>query len=403
MPKLTTKAVEAAKAAQARREVADDLTRGLYLVIQPSGAKSWAVRYRIDGRPVKETIGPLSAFSLAVARQEADARLKLVARGIDPREEAKRAQQEEAQRSSRTFAAVAAEFIELHAKRRNRSWRYAESVLQRDAIPHWGERPIDEIKRRDVTKAIDTIAAKRPYAARHLLANVRKLFAWAMEREIIEANPAAGIKAPIRIAQRDRILSDDELRRVWQAADAAGYAFGCYVQMLILTGCRRNEIAGLRWDDIDGDTLTIAAERYKTGRALVVPLSRLALEVLASVPRIEGQAYVFAGRGDVPLSGFNKRKAALATAAGVDFALHDLRRTVRTGLSRLRVPFEVAERVLGHVQAGVSTHYDHHAYLDEKRTALEAWARHVESLIRPGPANVVSLATRTPAAHIADG
>ena len=391
MAKLTTKAIDALKPAQARREIADDLARGLYLVLQPSGAKGWAVRYRANGKPVKETIGRYPDLSLADAREQARDRLATVALGVDPREAARQAQQADAQRRSRTFAAVAEEFIDLHAKRRNRSWRYAESVLQRDAIPHWGERPIDEIKRRDVAKVIDMIATKRPYAARHLLANVRKLFNWAMEREIVEANPAAGIKAPIRIAQRDRVLSDDELRRVWLAADAAGYPFGSFVQMLILTGCRRNEIAGMRWNDIDGDTLTIAAERYKTGRAHVVPLSRLALDVLASVPRIEGRAHVFPGRGDVAMSGFSKRLKALTTAAGVDFALHDLRRTVRTGLSRLRVPFEVAERVLGHVPPGVSQHYDHFGYLDEKRIALESWARHVDGLINPQPANVVPM------------
>lgn len=391
MPKLTTKAVDAAKAAQSRREIADDLMRGLYLIVQPSGAKSWAVRYRVEGRPVKETIGPVSAFGLADARREADRRLKLVALGVDPRDAARQAQQADAQRRSRTFAAVAAEFIELHAKRRNRSWRYAESVLQRDAIPHWGERPIDEIRRRDVAKVIDAIAVKRPYSARHLLANVRKLFNWAVEREIVEVNPAAGIKAPIRIAQRDRVLSDDELVRVWQAADQTGYPFGSYIKLLLLTGCRRNEIAGLRWSDIDGDVIAIPRERVKVGVPHVVPLSRLAQEVLASVPRIEGVSHVFAGRGDVAMSGFNKRKAALVAAAGVDFALHDLRRTARTGLSRLRVPFEVAERCLGHVQGGVAAHYDHHAYLAEKRGALEAWARHVESLFRPAAANVVAL------------
>ncbi|MBX3515571.1 MAG: integrase arm-type DNA-binding domain-containing protein [Rhodospirillales bacterium] len=391
MPKLTTKAVEAAKAGPARREIADDVTRGLYLIIQTSGAKSWAVRYRIEGKSIKETIGPASTLGLAEARRETERRMKLVALGTDPREHARASKQADAQRRSRTFAAVAAEFIELHAKRRNRSWRHAESVLRRDVLPSWADRPIDEIRRRDVTGLVDRIAVERPYAARLMLANVRKLFAWAMEREIIETNPAAGIKAPIRIACRDRVLSDDELRRVWQAADADGYPFGRYVQMLILTGCRRSEIAGMRWEEISGDVLTIPSERYKTGRSHVVPVSRLALEVLASVPRIEGQAHVFSGRGDVPLSGFGKRKAALATAAGVEFALHDLRRTVRTGLSRLRVPFEVAERVLGHVQGGVAAHYDHHAYLDEKRGALEAWARHIESLIRPSPVNVVKL------------
>lgn len=389
MPKLTTKAVDAAKAAQSRREIADDVTRGLYLIVQPSGSKSWAVRYRVGGKPVKETIGPVSAFGLADAREEARQRLAMVGKGVDPRAEREAKRQAEAEAKANTVAAVANDFIRLYCRRRNRSWREQEAILRRHVLPRLGELPIDAVRRRDVARALDELG-HMPQAARVTLATLRKMFNWAIERGIVEANPCTVIKAaPIR--RRDRVLSDDELRRVWQAADACGWPFGPYVQMLILTGCRRGEIAGLRWADIDGDAFTIAAENYKTGRPHVVPLSRLAQEVLASVPRIEGVDRVFPGRGGVPLSGFSKRLKALTTTAHVDFALHDLRRTVRTGLSRLRVPFEVAERVLGHVQGGVAAHYNIHDFLSEKRDALEAWSRHVEGLIRPAAANVVAL------------
>ncbi len=389
MPKLTTKAVDALKPAQSRREIADDLARGLYLIVQPSGARSWAVRYRIDGRPVKDTIGSYPAVSLADAREQARERLAKIANGVDPRAEREAKRQAEAEAKANTLAAVADDFVRLHCQRRNRSWREQERILRRHVLPRLGDLPIDAVRRRDVARTLDELG-HMPQAARVTLAALRKMFNWAIERGIVEANPCTVIKAaPIR--RRDRVLSDDELRRVWHAADAAGYPFGAYVKMLILTGCRRGEIAGLRWADIDGDAFTIAAENYKTGRSHVVPLSRLALEVLASVPRIEGVDRVFPGRGGVPLSGFSKRLKVLTAAAGVDFALHDLRRTVRTGLSRLRVPFEIAERVLGHVQGGVAAHYDHHAYLSEKRDALELWARHVEGLIRPAAANVVAL------------
>lgn len=389
MPKLTTKAVDAAKAAQSRREISDDLTRGLYLVVQPSGSKSWAVRYRVGGKPVKETIGAYPAVSLADAREEARQRVAMVGKGVDPRAEREAKRQAEAEAKANTVAAVASDFIRLYCQRRNRSWREQEAILRRHVLPRLGDLSIDAVRRRDVARVLDELG-HMPQAARVTLAALRKMFNWAIERGIVEANPCTVIKAaPIR--RRDRVLSDDELQRVWHAADTAGYPFGGYVKMLILTGCRRGEIAGLRWSDIDGDVFTIAAENYKTGRPHVVPLSRLALEVLASVPQIEGVSHVFAGRGDVAMSGFSKRKAALVAAAGVDFDLHDLRRTLRTGLSRLRVPFEVAERCLGHTPAGVSAHYDMHAYLAEKRDALEAWARHVEGLIRPTTANVVNL------------
>ncbi|SUS05179.1 conserved hypothetical protein [uncultured Defluviicoccus sp.] len=401
MARLTTKAVEAMKPGRSRREIADDLARGLYLVVQPSGGKSWAVRYRINGKPTKDTIGRYPEIGLADARELARDRMATVAKGVDPRaeREAKRVAQQEA--LANTVAATAADFVQLHCMRHNRGWKEQERVLQRDILPRFGDLPLDAVRRRDVARMVDEFG-DRPQAARVVLAVLRKMFNWAIERGRVEVNPCTVIKGP-RIQRRDRVLSDDELRRVWQAAEQAGYPFGPFVQVLLLTGCRRGEIADLRWEEIQADVITIPAVRYKTGRPHVVPLSRLAFAVLKPVPRLKGEERVFPGRGGVPLSGFSKRLKALTAAAEVPFALHDLRRTVRTGLSRLRVPFEVAERVLGHVQSGVSAHYDHYAYLSEKREALEAWARHVESLIRPAPANVVKIGKRRRAVHIVDG
>lgn len=404
MPRLTAKSVEAAQPGAARREIPDELCRGLYLIVQPTGAKGWAVRYRAAGRSVKETIGAFPRMTLAAAREAALARLRLVAAGVDPRQH--RAAEAERQRAAEaaTFAAVAGDFVRLHCQRNNRSWREQDRLLRAYAIPVLGGRPLSEIRRAEIARLVDEIAGDKPATARLVLATVRKLFSWAIERGRIEANPASRI-AVAKVARRDRVLSDDELARVWRAAEARGWPFGSLVQMLALTGCRRDELAGLRWQDVDAarGLIVIPADRYKTGVAHVVPLSRLAAEVLAGVPRIEGVSLVFAGRGNRQISGFSKRKRDLATAAAVDFCLHDVRRTVRTGLSRLRVPFVVAERVLGHVQGGVAAHYDHHDYLAEKRAALESWASHVEGLVRPAPANIVRIANRTPAAHIGDG
>lgn len=404
MPRLTTKSVEAAQPAVTRREVPDELCRGLYLVVQPSGAKSWAVRYRAGGRPVKDTIGAFPLMGLAAARDAAIERLRLVAAGIDPREQRKAEAEAERARKDASFSAVAADFMRLHCQRNNRSWREQERFLRAYAIPVLGDRPLGEIRRAEIARLVDEIAGEKPTTARLVLATIRRLFSWSIERGRIEHNPASRIAAP-KTGRRDRVLSDSELARVWRAAAALGWPFGAFVQMLVLTGCRRDELAGLQWTDVDEARALIAipAERYKTGVPHVVPLSRLAVEVLSAVPRIEGAPNVFPGRGGRSLSGFTTRKHDLATAAAVDFRLHDLRRTLRTGLSRLRVPFEVGERVLGHVQGGVAAHYDHHGYLDEKREALERWAAHVEALIRPAPANVVRIANRTPAAHIGDG
>jgi integrase len=195
---------------------------------------------------------------------------------------------------------------------------------------------------------------------------------------------------------RHRVLNDDEIGHVWAACDLVGPPFGGFVQLLLLTACRRGELAGLRWSEIDPDRqlLTVPAQRYKTNRELAVPLSRLAQQVLAGVPRGAGGDYVFSlSCGRRPLVSIARLKEAFEAqlanhcrAQGVpafEFTLHDLRRTVRTGLSELKVPPHVAEAVLGHVITGVQRHYDRWSYLPEKRQALDAWAAKVERLIAP--------------------
>jgi integrase len=264
-----------------------------------------------------------------------------------------------------------------------------------------GDRPIDLIRRRDLHEVLDDLADK-PGARHHVLSAIGSLFRWALDREIIEANPAVQMPRP-KISVRERALSDQEIPIVWRAAGAVGYPFGPFVQLLLLTACRRNEIAGLGWSeiDLDRDTITLPVERYKTGRTLVTPLSPPARQLIDVLPRHAEGDYVFSTTsGRRPISGYSKMKrrfdAALAKCCETagrgpfDFDLHDLRRTVRTNMSALRVPPHIAESVLGHVVTGVQKHYDMWTYNDEKREALEAWARKLQSLITPGE-NVVPL------------
>ena len=239
-----------------------------------------------------------------------------------------------------------------------------------------------------------------------MLNAVGSLFKWAHSREIVETNPAVGLPRP-KLGVRQRALSDAEIPIVWTVASAAGYPFGPYIKLLLLTGCRRSEIAGLRWSEMDFEegTITIPAERYKTGRTLVVPLSAQARRLIDELPRVAAGQYVFSTTGGRrPISGYSKMMrrfdAALAkrceeeSIAPFDFDLHDLRRTARTGMSALRIAPHVAEAVLGHVLTGVAKHYDRHTYLPEKIEALSAWGRKVESQIAPAPDNVVSLGPR---------
>lgn len=198
---------------------------------------------------------------------------------------------------------------------------------------------------------------------------------------------------------RERTLSDDEVRRLWLACDQRPHPFGRYVQLLLLTACRRSELANLEWSEVDfvEQTIVIPGAKYKTGRAHLVPLSRQALALLQELPRID-DVYVFPGRGGgKPIAAFTQMKAGIDRLIDPplgDWNLHDTRRTVRTGLSRLRVAPHIAERVLGHAQTGMERHYDMHQYADEKRQAFQAWADFIDEVVQGKRRTVVPLLPR---------
>ena len=228
----------------------------------------------------------------------------------------------------------------------------------------------------------------------------KSFFDWAQELEHIEASPAAAIRAKKLVGEkkpRQRVLDDSELRVFWHATEQMGYPFGPLFQLLLLTGCRKSEIAGARWSEIDKGVLTIPAERFKSNAQHLVPLSSKALTIIESLPRWGD--YLFGG--DKPIGCFGKPKERLdklmvsdAAATGVTvapFRTHDLRRTVRTRLSSLKVPNHVAEMVIGHGKKGIERVYHQHSYETEIREALEKWAGLLRDIVTPPPANVVRL------------
>jgi integrase len=179
-------------------------------------------------------------------------------------------------------------------------------------------------------------------------------------------------------------LTDDELRQVWLAAGDFPGPRGAFVQLLLLTAARRNEVARMSWDELSGGEWTIPAVRYKTGTAVTLPLSKAALAILNAVPRIEGCRFVFSSGGRKPISGFGKFKERFDAACGVkEWRLHDLRRTARSLMSRAGVPSDHAERCLGHVMPGVRGTYDRHRYLEEMRHAFEALAAEIACIVHP--------------------
>jgi len=380
--RFTTKSVEAIKPAAVRKEVPDAHLPGLYLIIQPSGVRSWAVRYRHHGKSRKHTIGSYPVFNLAQAREAAGKALRLVAEGRDPGRERQEARAD-------TVEAVAAQFIERYCRRHNRPRTVAanEALLRRYVLPRWRDRTIHDIKRRDLIDLLDSIARKYPIAANRVHSLLSKLFGWALTSDIIETTPCAGVKRPSAERARERVLDDAELRCIWLAAGELPFQYGPIVQLLILTGQRRDEVLMMRWGEIDlGRQLwTLPSERVKNGRVHTVPLSDAAVAILASVPRIND--FVFATDRRPSHSHI---KILLDRAIGdiTPWRFHDLRRTVASGLARLGVNLPVIEKILNHTSgsfAGIVGVYQRHDFADEKRRALEAWAQHVAGLVGRTP------------------
>lgn len=385
---LTTKAIENAQPdPHKRREIPDGLLPGLYLIVQPSGAKSWAIRYRVNGKPVKLTLGRFPAIGLLQARETAREKLKAVAKGQDPAAEKRAARTTDRTVSlPDTVGALCDLYIERHLKPNVRSWENnAGTEIENHIRPRLGKLTVATLTRAHVREAVRAIGQDRPVAANRVLARLRAVLNWAMAEDLIEFNVAAGIKRPNREKPVDRILSDAELRAIWQATTTLKYPAREFARLLILSGQRRDDVRLMRWTeiDLDGKTWTIPADRYKSRRAHLVPLPEAMVEILMGLPDQDKGGFILSlGGADRPYSNVTKPKAALDKAANVTgWTWHDLRRTMRTGLSRLGVREDIAERTIGHTVGGrLGQTYNLHQFEVEKRRALEAWAAHIRGL-----------------------
>ena len=358
--------------------------RGLSVIVQPSGGKSFAVRYRFGGRTRKLTLP--GGLSLAAAhRATADALYK-VEQGIDPA--IARAQQKQKQRlaDADTFAAVTAEYLRREGKTL-RSVERRRSTLDRLVIPVLGDRPIGEIKRSEIVRLLDQIEeTSGPSSADDCLAFIRKICNWHATRSDDFRTPIIRGMARTKPAERarSRILNDDELRAVWNTAASQPGAFPALLQFLLLTAGRRNECRNMVWVEIDGADWTLPAARNKTKVDLVRPLSDAALALLKRVPRIDAGPFVFTTTGRRPIGGLERYKKRFDEACGVTgWTLHDLRRTARSLMSRAGVNSDHAERCLGHVIGGVRGVYDRHEYHREKAQAYDALAAQIDRIINP--------------------
>jgi integrase len=256
-------------------------------------------------------------------------------------------------------------------------------------------RQIDEIKRSDVVRLLDKIEDENGAAMAHCtLAFLRKLFNWQASRTDDFRSPIVRGMSRVKPSElaRSRILTDDEIRKVWAAANEMPNAFGPLVKFLFLTGTRLHEAARMTWDELDGGTWIIPEARYKNGNPHCIPLSTTAKAILDATRIIDGSKWAFTNDGRRAVDGMSWYKKRIDEMSGVTgWRLHDLRRTARSLLSRAGVNADIAERCLGHVIGGVRGVYDRHAYVEEKRRAFEALAAIVKRIINPPESNGVEL------------
>jgi integrase len=441
---LTTAAVEKLRPGERRREVPDAGCPGLHLVIQTSGHKSWALRFRRpDGRTAKLTLGPLLSggevegdpvmgqpLTLTAARKVATSVQRERALGQDVIAVHKTEKRRREAEQGSAFGIVARRFIEDHARPKTRSWATSARLLGLSpatliALPgglaeRWATSPVGEINPLDVhelvseirTRGVPGLSTSRrgevsDAMARVSLARLSKFFTWALGQRLVEKNPCAGVWRPDTGAARERVLSDDEIRWFWEACDSLGWPYGPPLKLMLITGQRRSEVAGMTRGElsVDGATWSLPGSRTKNKRPHAVALPQAARSLMSACPTIDGKAgYIFTTSGRTPASDWSKAKrrldARMAELAGAPippFRLHDLRRTCASGLMRLGVPLPVTERVLNHVSGsfgGIVGVYQRDALLTERADALERWAAHVERIVSGKEAKVVPLGKR---------
>jgi integrase len=403
---LTDAKIKGLKAPEVgQEEHSDSVVPGLRVRVG-KGTKTFILRKRVGGKLRNLTLGRYNEhrFTLADARKTARNFIIDIEAGRDPG--AKRREEKKAGVAAGTVRALWSDYLKAKKNEggRIRTLDQAERMFDRYVLPELGDRMADTVTRADLTRLIDNVPTG---AGRALHARIRAFYSWAMPRlDRLEANPATYSGRPSAPPSRKRVLSDDELKAVWNATDAEPFPWRSAIKLLILTGQRRAEVFEADWAEFDlkAATWTIPPERAKNGVEHTVPLSAAALAVVGATPRIKGASKVFPSRsdGNKGPSGFSKFMTRFRERiekelghAVEDWRLHDIRRTLATGLQRLGTRIEVTEAVLNHVsgsRSGIVGVYQRHEFADEKRHALEAWGAEVERIVsgRKGD-NVVAM------------
>ena len=414
--KLTEKLLDQLPAAAAnagRQILCYDASQPRFGVIAAaSGAVSYFVQYRMGGRgtPSKRlVIGRRGDLTLDAARKLARKRLGDVAQGVDVVQARK---DERMKLTGLTFRDACLRYLAIHEKP-TRYWREKRARLVSGDVKHLATLPIATMERVRIARAIVDVRKRSSSAARLLFADIRPIFAWALDQGIIDANPMLGMRGPATAQARDRVMTDEELRVLWRVLDAEGWPFGDAFKLLLLTGQRRDEVTGMRWREVnlDAQTWTIAKDRCKNGKAHTIDLCPEALRLVgARMPEdgarshITGNRLVYTTTGQTPVSGYSRAKSRIDRKMKAELGdrfqpwrLHDLRRTAASGMAALGFQPHVIERVLNHVsgaQGGLVGVYQRHEYRDDRKRAILAWGEHVMALVadeEPKAENVVQL------------
>jgi integrase len=363
--------------------------------LRKGGSKGWVFWYRLGGRasPLRKVgLGATSAVSAAEARAEAAKLYAKVRLGQDPAGE----KAESVVRASETFESVLGVFLARQAERlKPRSYVGVEYHLRVQSKP-FHRLPLAQIDRRAIARLLAEIGVSRgPFAANRLRASLMTFFTWCMREGLIDSNVVIATNKNHEGGSRERVLTNDELRAVW-AATGDSDQYSAIVRLLLLTGARRDEVGGLKWDEIDFDNamISLPGERTKNSKPFDIPLTAATLAILEAQLH-QDRAFVF-GRGQGGFSGWSKSKMELDQHANIaSWRLHDLRRTVSTIMhDSLAVQPHIVEAVLGHIsghKGGVSGVYNKAAYRAEKAAALALWAEHVLAVVEGRPAKIVSL------------
>ena len=374
MPRLTDKLLRGLKPPKSGQiDIWDELLPSFGVRIGITGHKSFFVGTRINGKYRRITLHPAyDALSLADARSQARKIIADAHAGTGPEVRRKR-------EAKGTFGAVAAAFMSDFAHS-HRTRGEMQRKIDVD-VADWHDRQIADITRGDIKELIRLKARTAPIAANRLLSLITKIFNWALKEELIEASPAMLIDRPGKETDRERFLSADEIRIAWTAFDKLGYPWGSLYKMLLVTGQRRGEVAGMRWSELSPEGWRLPGERAKKGQGHLVPLSSLAREILDGAPEL-GEL-VFRSRADTTLAGWSKSAKRLQAICPSmpPWHLHDLRRTFATHLRTLGIDRLVVSKLLNHAEGGVTKTYDRWAADPEKAEAMESWANRLREIV----------------------